>query len=125
MQFRTLSYEFIRNRKLLHIRCKFTNDHPYYFCFKQTLNNLKWKCLRANVQPHRTDSNKDPVLLAYWKLLHEDILCSWRRVLSDDRQRTQRELWVFTTHEDLPTDLPNLQRENSSKATKSSIFFDF
>lgn len=79
---------------------------------------MKWKCFRRatnygrleNNQLGRVDNYKDPVLIAYWKALHDDILCSWRRVVTDDGQKTERELWLFGVNEDLPSDFPNLRR---------------
>ncbi len=81
---------------------------------------MKWKCFRRalnyrleNNQSGRIDNYKDPVLIAYWKVLHADILCAWKRVPTDDGQKTERELWLFGINEDLPSDLLNLRREDS------------
>lgn len=80
---------------------------------------MKWKCFRRAVnyrletnQLGRVDNYKDPVLIAYWKALHDDILCSWRRVPTDDGQKTEKELWLFGINEDLPSELPNLRRKS-------------
>ena len=57
----------------------------------------------------RPDHYKDPVLVAYWNALRTDTLCAWRRVPTDDGQKSERELWLFGINEELPTDLPNLR----------------
>ena len=79
---------------------------------------MKWKCFRGalnyrleNTQASRLDSYKDPVLVAYWNALRDDILCAWRRVPVDDGQKTERELWLFGINESLPSELPNLRRK--------------
>jgi hypothetical protein len=78
---------------------------------------MKWKCFRRGpnfrleTNSNRFDNYKDPVLIAYWDALYADILCAWRRVLTDDGKKTERELWLFGINEDLPSDLPNLRRE--------------
>ena len=59
----------------------------------------------------RPDNYKDPVLQAYWNALHADVLCAWKRVLTDDGQKIERELWLFGISEDLPSDLLNLRGE--------------
>ena len=75
---------------------------------------MKWKCFRRALN-YRLEPNhyKDPVLIAYWNLLRSDTLCAWRRVLTDDGQKTEKELWLFGINEDLPLDLPNLRRKNN------------
>jgi hypothetical protein len=90
-----------------------------FLFFQQSLNDMKWKCFRRavtyrveNTPSGRIDSYKDPVLIAYWNALHADILCSWRRVPTDDGQKNERELWLFGINEDLPSDLLNLRRKD-------------
>lgn len=77
---------------------------------------MKWKCFRRalNYRPEsnhlgRPDNYKDPVLIAFWNALRTDTLCAWRRVSTDDGQKTEKELWLFAFNEDLPNDLPNLR----------------
>ena len=90
---------------------------------------MKWKCYRRalhyrleNTQSGRTDNYKDPVLIAYWNALHADILCSWRRVPTDDGQKTERELWLFGINEDLPLD-PNLRRKEFRQKNEFLIIY--
>ena len=73
---------------------------------------MKWKCFRRALN-YRLEPNhyKDPILIAYWNALRADSLCAWRRVLSDDGQKTEKELWLFGINEDLPSELPNLRRK--------------
>ena len=79
---------------------------------------MKWKCFRRSNNSRlemnhsgRPDNYKDPVLIAYWNALRTETLSAWRRVPTDDGQKTEKELWLFGVNEDLPTDLPNLRRE--------------
>ncbi|CAF1646210.1 unnamed protein product, partial [Adineta ricciae] len=68
------------------------------------------KCFRRSLN-YRLEPNhyKDPVLIAYWNALRADTLCAWRRVLTDDGQKPEKELWLFGINEDLPSELPNLR----------------
>lgn len=95
---------------------------------------MKWKCFRRilnyrleNNQSGRIDNYKDPVLIAYWNALHDDILCAWRRVPTEDGQKIERELWLFGINEDLPSDLPYLRRNKIDHSEdfllKISVFF--
>ena len=81
---------------------------------------MKWKCFRRalhqrleNTHTDRVDNYKDPVLVAYWDALRADILCAWRRVPIEDGNKTERELWLFGTTENLPSELLHLRREAS------------
>jgi len=108
-----LPYKFIcfGNYKIIN------RNRKFILYFQQSLNDMKWKCFRRelnyrleNNQSGRIDNYKDPVLIAYWKALHADILCAWKRVPTDDGQKTERELWLFGINEDLPSDLLHLRR---------------
>ena len=81
---------------------------------------MKWKCFRRSLNYRletnhlgRFDNYKDPILIAYWNALRADTLCAWRRVPTDDGQKTEKELWLFGINEDLPSDLPNLRRKEN------------
>lgn len=120
MQFRTLSYEFIRTGKTTNFDF-FSSINGFSLSLQQSLNEMKWKCFRRalNWRPEsnhlgRMDHYKDPVLVAYWNALRNETLCAWRRVLADDGQKTEKELWLFGTNDDLPNELPNLRRKRSS-----------
>lgn len=84
---------------------------------------MKWKCFRRSLN-YRLEPNhyKDPVLIAYWNALRADTLCAWRRVLTDDGQKTEKELWLFSINEDLPSELPNLRCKNNESLGKEIIF---
>jgi mediator of RNA polymerase II transcription subunit 13 len=84
---------------------------------------MKWKCFRRSLN-YRLEPNayKDPVLIAYWNALRTDTLCAWRRVLTDDGQKTEKELWLFGINEDLPSELTNLRRKKNWKGEET---FDF
>ncbi|CAF0983342.1 unnamed protein product [Rotaria sordida] len=112
--------------------CSLEHCHTNLFAL-QSLNDMKWKCFRRTInyrletnQVGRIDNYKDPVLIAYWNALHADILCSWRRVSTDDGQKTERELWLFGINEDLPSDLPNLRPINHSHGSwnESAMSYD-
>ncbi|CAF4766441.1 unnamed protein product, partial [Rotaria sp. Silwood1] len=112
--------------------CSLEHCHTNLFAL-QSLNDMKWKCFRRAInyrletnQLGRIDNYKDPVLLAYWDALHADILCSWRRVPTDDGQKTERELWLFGVNEDLPSDLPNLRPINQAHGSwnESAMSYD-
>lgn len=105
-----MSYEFIRLGKIDWCAQSFVQ---FVFSFQQSLNDMKWKCFRRSLN-YRLEPNhyKDPVLIAYWNALRADTLCAWRRVLTDDGQKTEKELWLFSINEDLPSELPNLRRKN-------------
>ncbi len=79
---------------------------------------MKWKCFRRSPNT-RLELNhyKDPVLIAYWNALRSDTLCAWRRVLTDDGQKTEKELWLFGINEDLSSELPNLRSINQSNGS--------
>ncbi|CAF4568915.1 unnamed protein product, partial [Rotaria magnacalcarata] len=47
--------------------------------------------------------------------------CSWRRVPTDDGQKTERELWLFGINEDLPSDLLNLKRKKFPGRTTATM----
>lgn len=87
---------------------------------------MKWKCFRRSsnvrVEPNHY---KDPVLIAYWNALRSDTLCAWRRVLTDDGQKTEKELWLFGINEDLPSELPNLRRKQNKTMNHRLFLFFF
>ncbi|CAF2638292.1 unnamed protein product [Rotaria sp. Silwood2] len=112
--------------------CSLEHCHTNLFAL-QSLNDMKWKCFRRAInyrletnQLGRIDNYKDPVLIAYWSALHADILCSWRRVPTDDGQKTERELWLFGINEDLPSDLLNLRPINQAHGSwnESAMSYD-
>jgi hypothetical protein len=90
---------------------------------------MKWKCFRRSLnyrlESNRSDNYKDPILISYWNALRADTLCAWRRVPTDDGQKSEKELWLFGVNEDLPSDLPNLRRKKISKKQKNVICFPF
>ena len=89
--------------------CSLEHCHTNLFAL-QSLNDLKWKCFRRALNTRLEPNHyKDPVLIAYWNSLRADTLCAWRRVLTDDGQKTEKELWLFGINEDLPNELPNLR----------------
>jgi hypothetical protein len=87
---------------------------------------MKWKCFRRSLN-YRLEPNhyKDPVLIAYWNALRADTLCAWRRVLTDDGQKTEKELWLFGINEDLPSKIINLRRKMKIKRKdfQMNLFF--
>ncbi|CAF0728160.1 unnamed protein product [Rotaria sordida] len=99
--------------------CSLEHCHTNLFAL-QSLNDMKWKCFRRSLN-YRLEPNpyKDPVLIAYWNALRADTLCAWRRVLTDDGQKTERELWLFGINEDLPSELPNLRPINQANGSWS------
>ncbi|CAM4949581.1 unnamed protein product [Rotaria socialis] len=112
--------------------CSLEHCHTNLFAL-QSLNDMKWKCFRRSVnyrletnQLGRIDNYKDPVLVAYWHALRSDILCSWRRVPTNDGQKTERELWLFGINEDLPSDLLNLKPINEAHGSwnESVMLYD-
>ncbi|CAF3409358.1 unnamed protein product, partial [Rotaria socialis] len=97
--------------------CSLEHCHTNLFAL-QSLNDMKWKCFRRSLN-YRLEPNhyKDPVLIAYWNALRADTLCAWRRVLTDDGQKTEKELWLFGINEDLPSELPNLRPMNQANGS--------
>ncbi|CAF1072689.1 unnamed protein product [Rotaria magnacalcarata] len=97
--------------------CSLEHCHTNLFAL-QSLNDMKWKCFRRSLN-YRLEPNhyKDPVLIAYWNALRADTLCAWRRVLADDGQKTEKELWLFGINEDLPSELPNLRPMNQANGS--------
>jgi hypothetical protein len=95
-----------------------TNSLFRSFELQLSLDDIKWQCYRRRAQGHsdhlaassRADHYKDPILLAFWRASQDDRLCAWRRVTIDDEQRIERELWLFSTNDDFPSDFEHLQR---------------
>ena len=83
---------------------------------------MKWKCFRrASHAGQQLEQYKDPVLDAYWRTLKNDTLCAWRRVPTDDGQRTERELWLFGISNELPSEFAHLRREKQRETIDTSL----
>lgn len=92
--------------------------------FQTELSGLKWRRLGTpDSYVYGADLDQDPILRAYARCVHENVLCTWRRKQRQDpssisienvplRLDTPKELWIFWYSNDEPELIKVLMKEN-------------